>query len=205
MTLLIEIVGLALGLLGGGASTALADAIARLLARRTDVGESGHRASESQDEARTPDTSRGGFVVELPFPRTTYSVASAVFTTVLLAATAIMIVVGGPSDDTANSFNEFFSSSAQVLVGLLIAVAIELRANGILAASGQPRLEAVLALIWITLGQACAVLVLLPDSPDVFVTAALAIVPASIVGALVAFFALAIAPRRSRPASDDGP
>lgn len=122
-----------------------------------------------------------------------------------LVVTGVATLVGGvlisfygaPTAHTEDSFREFFGSCAQVLVGLLIAAAIELRSVGLTTPTGEPRSDALMALIAIVLGQALSLAALFPDCPRVLFSVATVVVPATMLGALVAMVSLASIPRTS--------
>jgi hypothetical protein len=205
MPILVEILAAALSaLIGGFGSNELARALVRVFGRRGRPADAHLDSAPDESSGSTrvvvvgiptaaasDAVSTGELRVSLRLGGSPYSAASAVFGVGLLAGVIVLFAGGSPTDETAQSFRDFYSSAAQVLVGLLIALAIEVRPSGPDAIM-PPRLEAGLAVIWIVIGEALALTALLPDCPELVLAVSAAVVPASILGALVAVVGLAV-------------
>lgn len=122
--------------------------------------------------------------------RNAYTAATLVATIATVLGVVVLFVVGAPTAESAPSFEQFFAAGAQVLVGLLIALAIELRGAGLVTREGRARFEVLLALTWIGLGLALALVALLPDCPEVVLSVSAVTVPATVLGALTAIVSL---------------
>jgi hypothetical protein len=122
----------------------------------------------------------------------------------LAASTAVglaLLLAGVPSGTTFRNgdYDQLFSTSAQVIAGLLVVLAVELIARGRRNLTREPRAEIVQALLFIAIGQVLALTALTPQLPATVYAVSLSVVPASVLGALVGVISLALV-RSAEPA-----
>jgi hypothetical protein len=118
-----------------------------------------------------------------------------------VAGYALSIEALGPSfdDGFVSRYEQFFSTSAQVIAGALIALALE---AGVFGASGQPlaRRAASLAFVYVVVGEAAAITALAPDHDVTTYEQAFRLTVAALCAVLVALAFVAIYGVRSRSA-----
>ena len=120
-----------------------------------------------------------------------FSLPALIFPLAVVVGTVALILVNAPDSAELRdgTVDQFFSTGAQVLAAVLIGLAIEARSTAV-GVRSAPATEVIQALAYITLGEAMALIGLLPDLWPVIYLIGMVVVPAALFAGLGAIFAL---------------